>query len=60
MVTKPQTLRFERYINRYQEELMRAKEEERARLETRVEEKSALVEIVRSTIRQELDKGNAE
>ncbi|XP_054259232.1 golgin subfamily A member 6-like protein 22 [Macrosteles quadrilineatus] len=54
MVTKPQTEKFGRYLNRFQEELIRARED-RVRIETRLEERREFLKIVSSTVRHEMD-----
>lgn len=53
MVTRPQHKKLEKIIKVMREEVMRGREE-RARLETMVQERSALVEVVRSTVREEI------
>uniref|UniRef100_UPI001179EA9C hypothetical protein n=1 Tax=Klebsiella pneumoniae TaxID=573 RepID=UPI001179EA9C len=56
MVTKPQTEKFERYLDDAQEEMIRMREM-KVRLETRVEERSALMDSVRTIVREELKTG---
>ncbi|WP_143457356.1 hypothetical protein [Klebsiella pneumoniae] len=56
MVTKPQTEKFERYLDEAREEVIRMREL-RVRLETRVEERSALMDSVRTIVREELKTG---
>lgn len=53
MVTRPQHKKLEKIIKMMREEVIRGTEE-RARLETMVQERSALVEVVRSTVREEI------
>lgn len=54
LVTKPQQRKFEKILGRVREEVVRCREE-MARMETKVEERSSLVEVVKKTVRDELD-----
>jgi len=54
-ISKPQTEKYRRYLARFEEDLISAREE-RARLETKVEERTAMASIVRITVREEIEK----
>lgn len=52
-VSRPQTKRVEKYFQHFQEDIARTREE-RVRLETRVKERKEFFEMVRSTVREEV------
>lgn len=54
-VTRPQHKKLEKLIEMMREEVVKGREE-RARLEVMVQERSALVEVVRSTVREEISR----
>jgi len=54
-ISKPQAEKFNKYINMLREEIVCAREE-RARLDTRVKERSEIGKMVREIVREEVDK----
>lgn len=55
LITRPQQAKFKGIVYMLRQELVKCRED-RARLETRIEERGSLVDVVRKTVKEELEK----